>query len=185
MRRALLLVLLACSFAACGGERSASPDPTVSPSEPGPAVKSLPSEGIAVEVSRRLRGELILIGLDGRVLDRPTLRIDADSQLYRNVLVLRSPRTAERFVVSPLGDLAPYRRAAGYPRLVDWSNDRKCGAFARRAGSTYRLCGDEPQLANEIEVLRGSSRRLVAGRPPHPPPSSDEIGSWRDAYLSP
>jgi hypothetical protein len=185
MRRVLVLVLLACNLAACGGERAAGPGLTVPANELGPAAESLPPEGVAVEVSRRLAGDLLLIGLDGRVLARPKLRIDAESQLYRSVLVLRGPRSANRFVVGPLGGLVRYRRAAGYPRLLEWSHDGRCGTFARHGGDVYRLCGKEPREPTAIEAVRAGSHRVVAGRPPRPRPLSDHFGFWRDAYLSP
>jgi hypothetical protein len=185
VRRTPLLLLLAAGVAACGGERSAGPGVTLPPRELGPSVKSLPSDGIAVEISGRDRPGLVLVGLSGRVLDRPHLSIDSESQLFRNVLILRNTRTGKRFVVGPLGDLVRYRHDSGYPRLLEPSSDGKCATFARRAESAYQLCGGDASDPTGIEIERGSSRRLVVGVPPNSRPPPLHIGSWRDAYLSP
>jgi hypothetical protein len=171
-------VLLAASGCSGSVAPKAQDDPV------GLQLEKLPREGVAVEVARRLKPELILVGLDGRAYGRPKLALDSDSQLYRNVVVLRKPGKAKRYVLAS-SRLRPYRRGS-YPRALDLRPGAKCGTFARRGDRRYLLCSplaaDNP---TRIEVADGRSRQVVAGPPPHARRASLHIGYWRDAYLSP
>jgi hypothetical protein len=148
-------------------------------------VGALPHEGVAVETERLGKPTLTLVGLDGHVNGRLKLALDADSQLLRNVVVVRNPRTGRRYVLDALQSrLVAYTKFGGYPRLLASTRDPKgCALFARLDERRFLLCGGDGPTS--IDVLGRDGRRRIAGIPPHSRHPPLDIGFWRSAYLSP
>ena len=192
MRWALLVGVLSIAASACGGDKVAAPaQHTVRPvAAQGLHLGSLPREGLAVESEHLGRPTLTIVGLDGHVYGELRMALDADSQVLRNVVVVRSPKTGRRWVLDPPGSrLVAYRPHERYPHVVSSATGpRSCAMFARREGERFLLCAGPSRQAygaTSIEVAGASGKHRIAGSPPNSRPPPGQSGFWRAAYLSP